>query len=221
VLRPNSKSEAETPRPFTRGPSSHQTTPSTSARPLPLVASASRYENIHILQLRSTENIKTDIYSPNSLPSKEIIAETVDLYFRYCHRQPLWLFERDDLASLDDCCEEVIFSLLALTVRFSNREFFEGRAQELSHRYAEVARGHIMFRIAQGAVQLSTIQSLCLLALANFVGMACLCPHFRDLESDFEQQKILIWRGCILASRILCRKVPTWMWSRITEIFHS
>lgn len=86
--------------------------------------------------------------------------------------QPLWLFDREDFFCLDECCEEVIFSLLALSLRYSEHLFIKEQSIEMSHKYAEIARGHIMFRITQGSVQLSTIQSLCLLAFVNFVGTA-------------------------------------------------
>jgi hypothetical protein len=106
------------------------------------------------------------------LPPEHVILEVIDLYFQFCHRQPLWLFERDELSSPDDMVEELVFSLLALTVRFSATTYVGTRShKDLAQRYREVARGHIMFRIAQGTVQMSTIQSLCLLAFANFTGM--------------------------------------------------
>jgi hypothetical protein len=84
--------------------------------------------------------------------------------------QPLWLFDPKDLCSIEDCCDEVIFSLLALSLCHSKHPFFRGRSEQLSRRYAQLAREHIMLRIAQGKVTLATIQSLCMLALANFHG---------------------------------------------------
>lgn len=100
-----------------------------------------------------------------------MVSEIVELYFQFCHRQPLWLLEREELSSPDDMVEELVFSLLALTARFSPATYFETRSRkDLARRYSEIARGHIMFRIAQGAVQMSTIQSLCLLAFVNFTG---------------------------------------------------
>lgn len=94
----------------------------------------------------------------------------VQQYFTYCHRQPLWLFDDNDIPSLVNCTEELIFSLLALAARYSSHAYFDGQSQVFAHKYGEIARGLIMFRIAQGTVKLTTIQSLCLLALANFVG---------------------------------------------------
>lgn len=109
------------------------------------------------------------------MPPKETIVEGLDLYFQYCHMQPLWLFDREDVVPPEKCHEEVIFSILALAMRFSTRPPFDRKRDQICRKYAESARGYIMLRIARGEVQLPTIQSLCLLALANFVGKLSLC----------------------------------------------
>lgn len=103
------------------------------------------------------------------LPPKDAIVEVIAIYFQRCHMQPLWLFDRGDLANPEECSEEIILSLLALTLRHSNHTFFEGRSEALSEKYAQLAREYIMFRIAQGNIKLSTIQSLCMLAFTNFL----------------------------------------------------
>lgn len=134
-----------------------------------------------------------------------MISEIVELYFRFCHRQPLWLFEREELSSPDFLVEELTFALLALTMRFSTTTYFENRAHKgLSQRYGEVARGHIMFRIAQGTVQMSTIQSLCLLAFANFTGKYNTSARYRNIASltrpvvaNSQQTGRPIWHGSI------------------------
>ena len=33
---------------------------------------------------------------PFAMPPKDMIAEAIALYFQYCHKQPLWLFDVDD-----------------------------------------------------------------------------------------------------------------------------
>ncbi|OCT49061.1 hypothetical protein CLCR_04690 [Cladophialophora carrionii] len=102
------------------------------------------------------------------MPPRDAVLDTVDAYFKYCHMQPLWLFDADDLSAIEDCRDEVVFSLLALSVCHSKHIFFQGRSKQLSRQYAQLAREHIMLRIAQGKVTLATVQSLCMLALANF-----------------------------------------------------
>jgi len=103
------------------------------------------------------------------MPPKDAILDVIDVYFQFCHMQPLWLFDRVDLANPEECCEEVILSLLALALRYSSHAYFEGRSEKLTRKYAQLAREHVMFRIAHGNVQLPTLQSLCMLALANFL----------------------------------------------------
>lgn len=84
--------------------------------------------------------------------------------------QPLWLFEREDFSPIHDCREEKLFALLALALCHSKHPFFQGRADELSQTYAQSARELIMQRVAKSEASLSTIQSLCMLALANLQG---------------------------------------------------
>ena len=104
------------------------------------------------------------------MPPRDAIVEVVNGYFQYCHMQPLWLVDRNDLADLEECCEEIVLSLLALSLRYSRHPFFERGSEAMSNKYAQLAREHIMFRIAQGKIALSTIQGLCMLAFANFLG---------------------------------------------------
>jgi hypothetical protein len=108
--------------------------------------------------------------APLAMPPNEVIVESFSLYQQYCHKQPLWLFDEDDLLTPEICPQEIIFGILGLALRYSSNPFVEGRVDQMCRQYTEAARGNIMLRIAQGAVQLSTIQSLCLVALANFIG---------------------------------------------------
>ena len=62
---------------------------------------------------------------------------------------------------------EVLFALLALTVRFSTAAYFRENLQEWIKGYAETARSLVMKRISEGPVEMSTLQSLCLLTLID------------------------------------------------------
>ncbi|KAJ5088774.1 hypothetical protein N7456_012390 [Penicillium angulare] len=103
------------------------------------------------------------------MPPKEIVAEGIALYFKYCHKQPLWLFDRDDVSIPETFRRDVIFGMLSLALRYSNNPFLEGRTDRMCRHYVEAARSYVMFRIAQGTVDLSTIKSLCLIALAEHI----------------------------------------------------
>jgi hypothetical protein len=98
-----------------------------------------------------------------------------ELYLQYCDAQPLPLFHRDDfLNSLETRDPEVIYAILALTIRFSDEQYKD--MNELMVRingYTEMARGLVMRRISEGPVELSTLQCLCLLSFIDFTSKQC------------------------------------------------
>ncbi|KAB8239489.1 hypothetical protein ETB97_003149 [Aspergillus alliaceus] len=115
---------------------------------------------------------------PSSLPLSQLtplppwdnVLAIAELYLLYCDSQPLPLFHRDSfLSSLGNRDPEVIYAILALTIRFAENQYRD--ADDLAARisgYTEVARGLVMRRISEGPVELSTLQCLCLLSLVDF-----------------------------------------------------
>lgn len=99
----------------------------------------------------------------NSHPSSSAIAKSIDLYFEYCHRQPIWCFDRNEVSDPGCLSEELVCCLLALTSRFS-------RDRDHLQHYGDSARSLIMLRMANGTVELETIESLCLLSYSSFLG---------------------------------------------------
>ncbi|GIK07275.1 hypothetical protein Aspvir_002933 [Aspergillus viridinutans] len=108
----------------------------------------------------SPPNFAFDDTSPQ--PSSLAVARAVDLYMKYCHRQPVWCFNFEEYGDLESLPEELICSILALTARFSH----DG---EHGQHHADTAKSLIMLRIANGTVELSTIEALCLLAYSSFI----------------------------------------------------
>ncbi|KAJ5653159.1 hypothetical protein N7490_000162, partial [Penicillium lividum] len=103
------------------------------------------------------------------LPPWEEIIPIAKLYLLYCESQPLPLFHRSSfLASLERRDVEIIYGILALSIRFSDsyRDYHD--LTELVNGYAEVARGLVMKRVSEGPVEISTLQCLCLLSLVDF-----------------------------------------------------
>jgi hypothetical protein len=92
------------------------------------------------------------------------ILQAIELYFQYCHRQPIWCFDREEVKDPSNISEELVCSILTLTSRFSQER------DEMLH-YGDTARTLVMLRIANGTVELETIESLCLLAYSSFLGM--------------------------------------------------
>jgi hypothetical protein len=104
------------------------------------------------------------------LPPSDVLEDVIDAYFQYCHKQPLWLFNREDFSSVQGCSEETLLTLLALASCHSKNSFFHGRLHELSQSYAQAAREGIMQQTGEGKVSITTIQNLCMLTLANIQG---------------------------------------------------
>lgn len=104
------------------------------------------------------------------LPDWDKVLSIAKLYLLYCDSQPLPLFCRADfLDTLGSRDPETIYAMLALGIRFSESSF--GNADELvniSNRHAETARGLVAKRVWEGPVELSTLQSLCILSLVDF-----------------------------------------------------
>ncbi|PYH96777.1 C6 transcription factor [Aspergillus ellipticus CBS 707.79] len=106
-------------------------------------------------------------------PTWEKVLSVAKLYLIYCHSQPLPLFHRDGfLDSLATRDPEIIYAMLALSTRFSSSDCSDTNGfTALINSYTEVARSLVMRRVSEGPVELSTLQSLCLLSLVDFANL--------------------------------------------------
>lgn len=122
-------------------------------------------------QTRSRSSLHDSV--PPNRPTTDTIDTALDLYFTHCHRQPLWLFQDRGSLTADNCHEEILFPILALASCLIATD--SPLTQRLDFKECcDLARSVIMARIMNGTVAFSTLQSLCLLALANFVGKSVL-----------------------------------------------
>ncbi|KAI1353863.1 hypothetical protein F5Y01DRAFT_303078 [Xylaria sp. FL0043] len=155
---------------------------------------------------RNISTSLSDSEGSDTRPGPADIATGIHLYFKYCHRQPIWCFEREDINNYSSLPHELVCSILCLTARFSNK-------RDQLQLYGHNVRPLIMLRIANGTVVLETIESLCLLSYSFFidgninlgqfhVGLALqLCRSaMLDLESAYnvddpakERKKRLFW----------------------------
>ncbi|KAL3595881.1 hypothetical protein FPOAC2_10251 [Fusarium poae] len=110
----------------------------------------------------SHPSVKSESDNSSLRPSLSDIAAGVALYFEYCHRQPIWCFERDEVSNFVSMHDELACSILALTLRFSDNA-------HQAKLYANNAKNLIMLRIANGSVDLATLESLCLLSYSSFI----------------------------------------------------
>lgn len=123
----------------------------------------------------SHPSVKSESENSSLRPSHSDIAVGISLYFEFCHRQPIWCFERDEVRDFGSMHDELACSILALTLRFSDN----GDQAKL---YANNAKSLIMLRIANGTVDLATLESLCLLSYSSFIGMFKLSLLSRHID---------------------------------------
>lgn len=103
------------------------------------------------------------------LPPYEMIKSLAEKYLLYCDCQPLPLFHPGTfIATLGTRDPELLLSILALALRFSDDLNVRSRREELITNYAEEARKAVMRRVSEGPIELSTLQSLCLLTVVDF-----------------------------------------------------
>ncbi|CAK7211063.1 hypothetical protein SCUCBS95973_001003 [Sporothrix curviconia] len=99
-----------------------------------------------------------------------VIAEAIRVYFRCCHRQPVWLFEPKSRLSIKSP-DAVLFCVLALSTQHSP-EACNGLSPEplpSPAEYNDAARRAILHDIGNTAVDMATMQALCLLSFSNLV----------------------------------------------------
>ncbi|KAL4893432.1 hypothetical protein BDV59DRAFT_192981 [Aspergillus ambiguus] len=145
---------------YSDGLSSRDVTSVSTARPQSPTARGKAHDSA---------NVQTVDTLPLAIPPKDIITEAIALYFQYCHKQPLWLFDADDFPVPENSPDEVVFGILSLALRYSHNHFLGASVDQLCRQYADAAHNLIMNRITRGAVRLSTLQSLCLIALAEYM----------------------------------------------------
>lgn len=104
------------------------------------------------------------------LPPWNTVLSIAELYLLYCESQPLPLFHRTTFVrTLGGRDPEITYAVLALSVRFSEDLYTnDDELVDMVNSYAEVARGLVTKRVWEGPVELSTLQSLCLLSLVDF-----------------------------------------------------
>ncbi|KAF2138878.1 uncharacterized protein K452DRAFT_85780 [Aplosporella prunicola CBS 121167] len=153
------------------------------------------------------------------LPPWESVIVVAESYLTYCNCQPLPLFDQGHfLSSLSGRDPELLFSVLALAGRFSDEPIFQRNRDSVINGFADTARDVVMRRVSQGPVELSTLQSLCILSLVDFsngnthrasiystlaqdlaqcAGMATEC-HAPLHDPVHEERRRCFWSICLL-----------------------
>lgn len=97
----------------------------------------------------------------------------IELYLLYCNSQPLLLFPSGISAvSLGRREPELVAAMKALGIRFSGRGVKQAQTETQIKQSSNEACHLVMARLSNGNVELSTIQTLCLLSMLEFTGKA-------------------------------------------------
>ncbi|KAH7363796.1 hypothetical protein BKA65DRAFT_122525 [Rhexocercosporidium sp. MPI-PUGE-AT-0058] len=107
--------------------------------------------------------------SETNLPTWDIIQRAAETYLQYCDCQPLPLFQRTNfIQTLKYRQPEILFTILAVASRFIENQQPRTNLTKPTNRFVEAARTIISKQVFEGAVELSTIQALCLLTIIDF-----------------------------------------------------
>jgi hypothetical protein len=164
-FRPTSQPPKQPPQPQTQQAQQHQQLESPQETTDTSEKSYSGVRNTREQSYPSSHpSVKSESENSSLRPSPSDIAGGIALYFEYCHRQPIWCFERDEISDFASMHDELACSILALTLRYSENA-------DQAKLYANNAKSLVMLRIANGTVDLATLESLCLLSYSSFIGM--------------------------------------------------
>ena len=121
----------------------------------------SHFEDFNLSNLSNNELL---------IPKENLLAMG-RLYLAWCHGQPIALFDPETfLDSLTFRDLELILALQALSLRYPPSTLTPQKREKLDSMERE-SRSAVMNRIASSAVELSTLQTLCILSMVEFAGI--------------------------------------------------
>jgi hypothetical protein len=101
----------------------------------------------------------------------EVLDHLIEIYRVKLHLQPLQLFTLPELkVSLTSAPKYLLYSFLALTVRYSTHDFFNGQQAKVVEFYGSSAQQEVAILASQGIPKLEIVQALCLLVLVDVAG---------------------------------------------------
>ncbi|KAG4283290.1 hypothetical protein FPRO04_13275 [Fusarium proliferatum] len=107
-----------------------------------------------------------DVNNPD-VPS-EVLDHLIEIYRVKLHLQPLQLFNIAELRdTLNSAPRYLLYSFLALTVRYSAHDFFSDNRSKAVELYGSSAQQEVAILASQGIPKLEIVQALCLLVLVD------------------------------------------------------
>ena len=107
--------------------------------------------------------------SPVIVPSDDALREAARLYIQFCHCQPLPLFSPTRFETRILAKDlELRLSIMGTALRFSPEYTQDSSTRTSCGDCSRKAKALVMTRVTDGRVELSTLQSLCLLVLTSY-----------------------------------------------------
>lgn len=105
----------------------------------------------------------------SSLPHWNIVLAAAQAFLQHCQSQPLPLFNPATLIeSLSHRDPELILSIIIVASRFVEATEYDTISSQQISNFATASREQVSRRILEGPIELSTIQTLCLLSFFEF-----------------------------------------------------
>lgn len=113
-----------------------------------------------------------------------MLAQLVDIYKERLHCQPLPLFDIKDLPSQVGKFPTVLLrSFLAVTVKYSDDEFFKDCKTAAVEFYMQSSRELIFAQLGDPGASVDLLQACCLLALYDIAGESALTAGQQEYSS--------------------------------------
>ncbi|KAL4906965.1 hypothetical protein BDW74DRAFT_176562 [Aspergillus multicolor] len=164
------------------------------------------------------------IPEPSATPSTQagpVAQNAMQLFHTYCNFQPLPLFHHKSFFASEDRDQELLLAMKALSLRFKGNGMADPEIDRQIKDWTEGSRRMVMARVVEGSVELSTLQSLCILTLIDYTAGRTLkaganirlalyvlqnlrvgSAGFTNLEDERDERLLLRWSLHMLANLI-------------------
>jgi hypothetical protein len=145
----------------------------------------------------------------------------MQLFHTYCNFQPLPLFHHRSFSASENRDQELILAMRALGLRFRGNGIADPGIDRQIRDWTEQSRRMVMARVTEGSMELSTLQTLCILTLIDHTAGHTLMAganirlavyilqnlrfgsaEFTNLEDEQDERVLLRWSLHMLANLI-------------------
>ncbi|KAL4739211.1 hypothetical protein BDV11DRAFT_215347 [Aspergillus similis] len=161
------------------------------------------------------------IFVTPSAQKAPVPPNAMQLFHTYCNSQPLPLFHHRLFSASENRDQELILAMKALGLRFRGNGIADPGIDRQIRDWTEQSRRMVMARVAEGSMELSTLQTLCILTLIDHTAGHTMkgganirlavyilqnlrfgSAEFTNLEDEKDERLLLRWSLHMLANLI-------------------